>query len=52
MLLTGCRSTRSLVKALRGYRTVQIKAGNKPLTAEEHSPDIRAVLDAILDRTK
>jgi len=45
-------STRKLVKALRRYRTVQIKAGNETVTAEDPLPDdIRAVLDAIYDRT-
>lgn len=45
-------STRKLVKALRRYRTVQIKAGNETVTAEDPLPDdIRAVLDAIYDRS-
>ncbi|SMO55614.1 hypothetical protein [Propioniciclava tarda] len=46
------RIARKLVKALRRYRTVQIKAGNETVTAEDPLPDgIRAVLDAIYDRT-
>src|SRR6516164_383414 len=46
-------STRKFVKTARRYRTVQIQAGRRAITAADPIPDdLRQALDAINDRTR